>query len=268
MQVEAQMLEQQLGIVMKQRTDALFTIPAASLLDREQLTAFLEFYRKQIKGRDLQVAATYFASSWRVICAVLHYALAAAPGKFRFSLDQLTVQIVMVNQFPWVYYVMNAESGESWPLRKHQGVEELELTAFYSEVLRPVFERLAAVSGLPVTQLWGQLPLGVQYYVHALASQVESAEQRSRLLDKYERGKQLPGESFGLKRNPYLIKEIKLDDPYRPGEKTTMKPTCCLAYRTEGDHGYCYGCPKLSKTEREAKRQSIVERIAAAPKAT
>ena len=268
MQVEAQMLEQQLGIVMKQRTDALFTIPAASLLDREQLTAFLEFYRKQIKGRDLQVAATYFASSWRVICAVLHYALAAAPGKFRFSLDQLTVQIVMVNQFPWVYYVMNAESGEAWPLRKHRGVEELELTAFYSEVLRPVFERLAAVSGLPVTQLWGQLPLGVQYYVHALASQVESAEQRSRLLDKYELGKQLPGESFGLKRNPYLIKEIKLDDPYRPGEKTTMKPTCCLAYRTEGDHGYCYGCPKLSKTEREAKRQSIVERLAAAPKAT
>lgn len=264
MQVEAQMLEQQLGIVMKERTDALFTIPAADLLDREQLAAFLEIYRQQIKGRDLQVAASYFASSWRVVCAALHYALAVAPGKFRFSLDQLTVQMVMVNQFPWVYYVMNAESGEPWPLQEHQGAEELELTGFYSEVLRPVLDQLAAVSGLPVTQLWGQLPLGVRYYVHALSERLESAEQRARLLAKYELGKQLPGASFGLKRNPYLIKEIKLDDPYRPGEKTTMKPTCCLAYRTEGDHGYCYGCPKLTKSERETKRQSIVERLAAA----
>lgn len=63
MNINYQLLEQQLAIVTEQRTDAFFTMPAERLLDRGQLVAFLEIYQEKIKGLDLQVSATYFASS-------------------------------------------------------------------------------------------------------------------------------------------------------------------------------------------------------------
>ncbi|MEG6589638.1 hypothetical protein [Paenibacillus barengoltzii] len=264
MNINYQLLEQQLAIVTEQRTDAFFTMPAERLLDRGQLVAFLEIYQEKIKGLDLQVSATYFASSWRVVCAALHYMVSVTSGKLHFSLDNLTLQLVMVNGFPWVYFVLNDKAEQPWPTIDRHSWQTRELTRFYGEVLRPVMENMAAVTKLPVAQLWGQLPQGVQYYVHAIAGRLEEEDSRSQLLKEYEGVKELPAEAFGLKRNPYRVKEVLLDDPYRPGEKSPMKPTCCLAYRTDTGIGYCYGCPKLSKSEREAKYEEIRQQLAAA----
>ncbi|MUG87932.1 hypothetical protein GNP92_16435 [Paenibacillus timonensis] len=261
MRLDYQLLEQQLGIVTQNRTDALFTMPAAKLLDRGQLVSFLELYQEKIKGLDLQVSATYFATSWRVVCAALQYMVSVTASRIQISLENLTIQLVMVNGFPWVYFVLNDQAEQPWPAGDRTFWQRGELCRFYGEVLRPVMERIAAVSGLPVAQLWGQLPLGVQFYVRSLADRLEDDILRSRLLEDYELVKQVSAEEFGLKRNPYLVKEVLLDDPYRPGEKSPMKPTCCLAYRTETDHGYCYGCPKLSKSEREAKYAEIRKQL-------
>lgn len=264
MSIDYQLLEQQLGIVTHKRTDALFTMPAAKLLDRGQLVAFLELYQEKIKGLDLQVSATYFATSWRVVCAALQYMVSVTPGRLHFALDNLTIQLVMVNGFPWVYFVLNDTAEQPWSAGDRSPWRVNELSRFYGEVLRPVMESIAAVSGLTVAQLWGQLPLGVQFYVNAIAGRLDDETSRSRLMEDYELVRQMPGEAFGLRRNPYQIKEILLDDPYRPGEKSPMKPTCCLAYRTDSGHGYCYGCPKLSKSEREAKYAEIREQLTAA----
>ncbi|MCK8488188.1 hypothetical protein M0651_13485 [Paenibacillus sp. MBLB2552] len=264
MNMDYQLLEQQLGIVTQNRTDALFTIPAAKLLDRAQLISFLELYQEKIKGLDLQVSATYFATSWRVVCAALQYMVSITSSRLQFTLENITIQLVMVNGFPWVYFVLNDNAEQPWPAGDRSLWSGVELRRFYGEVLRPVMESIAAVSGLPVAQLWGQLPLGVQFYVGAIAGRLEDEALRSRLMEDYELVKQMSAEEFGLKRNPYQIKEVLLDDPYRPGEKSAMKPTCCLAYRTETGHGYCYGCPKLSKSEREAKYAEIRKQLTSA----
>lgn len=263
MNIDYQLLEQQLGIVTQKRTDALFTMPAVMLLDQAQLISFLEFYQEKIKGLDLQVSASYFATSWRVVCAALQYMVSVTPGKLHFSLENLTIQLVMVNGFPWVYFVLNDKREQPWPVGDGSSSRRKELGRFYGEVLRPVMESISAVSGLPVNQLWGQLPLGVQFYVRSIAGHLEDESARSQLLEDCELVNQMAPEEFGLKRNPYQIKKIWLDDPYRPGEKSQMKPTCCLAYRTETGHGYCYGCPKLSKSEREAKYAEIRAQLTA-----
>ncbi|RRJ62470.1 hypothetical protein EHV15_05505 [Paenibacillus oralis] len=264
MPIDYELLELQLCIVTKERQDALLTVPAAVLTDRERMESFLKFYQEQIKGLDIQVAATYFASAWRVMCTALQYMLSVTPSRLRFSLENITVQVVVVNQFPWVYFVLNDPEETPWPQGERDAWRENELGGFYLEVLRPVMESIAAVSGVPLTQLWGQIPLGVQYYVRAIAGKLEDEAQRSRLMEDYDYlAKELPASWFGLKRNPFNVKQVLLDDPYRPGEKTPMKPTCCLAYRTDTGHGYCYGCPKLTKQEREAKRLEIMEKMAA-----
>lgn len=265
MDIDYQLLEQQLGIVTRKRSDALFTMPAALLLDREQLASFLEIYREKIKGLDIQVAATYFTANWRVVCTALQYMLSLTPGRIHFSLENLTIQIVPVDNYPRIFFVLNDAGEKPWPQGDRSLWREAELGGFYRDVLRPVMESTAAVSGLPLTQLWGQLPLGVQFYVRAIAGKLENEDLRSQLLEDYNYlAKELPASWFGLKRSPYNIKEILLDDPYRPGEKTPMKPTCCLAYRTDTGHGYCYSCPKVSKREREAKYVQIMEKMAAA----
>ena len=264
MPIDYELLEQQLGIVTKKRQDALLTMPAAELTDREPMESFLKLSREQIKGRDIQVAATYFAATWRALCTAMQYMLSAAPGRLCFSLENLTIQVVLVNDFPWVYFVLNDPGEAPWPQGERNAWRENELGGFYAEALRPVMENIAAVSGVPLTQLWGQIRLGVQYYIRAIAGKLEDEALRSRLMEDYGYlAKELPAAWFGLKRNPFNVKEVLLDDPYRPGEKTPMKPTCCLAYRTDTGHGYCYGCPKLTKQEREAKRLEIMEKIAA-----
>lgn len=121
-------------------------------------------------------------------------------------------------------------------------------------------EMAAEVSGLPVQQLWGQMPLGVEFYLDYLGKMTgEPVLHEQMAAQKEFLAKELAASWFGLPRNPFNLKEVWLDDPYCPGQKTRMKPTCCLAYRTDTGHGYCYGCPKLTKTERAAKYEEIVK---------
>lgn len=127
MPIDYELLEQQLGIVTKERQDALLTVAAAGLTDRERMESFLKFYQEQIKGLDIQVAATYFASAWRVVCTALQYMLSVTPSRLRFSLENITIQVAVVNQFPWVYFVLNDPEETPWPQGERDAWRENEL---------------------------------------------------------------------------------------------------------------------------------------------
>lgn len=272
--IDYQFLEEQCYIVRERREQAIYTIEGEELLDRLRTEQFLVQYQSEIKGLDIQVAATYFAASWRVLCTALHYMASLTLTRLNFQLDNLTLQIVPVHQFPMVFFVLRDDSESAWPAVADKAVEagesgeageadgwqEQQLGSFYKETLQPVMESVAGVSKLPVTQLWGQLPLGIAYYIKQLANRLDTAEQRERLWADHESVKEMSAEWFGVKRNPFTIKEILVDNPYSPGEKTPLKPTCCLAYRTKTDIGYCYACPKLTKQQREEKRIELMQR--------
>lgn len=250
-----------LSIQTERRENAIYTIPAGDLPDREQMGKFLAFYQEQIKGLDLQISATYFASSWRELCTALLYLLSLTSKGPNVSLENMTVQVEFVNHFPRVFFVLNQPDERHWPESDggRDGLLEKVLGPFFQETLVPVMVSMAAVSGLPVTQLWTQLPLGIEYYIDYLASHLEaSPEQRDKLKEDYDfLIHRLGPQWFELKRNPFDLKPIYVDDPYRQGEQMRMKPTCCLAYRANTGHGYCYNCPKLTKSEREAKYAEI-----------
>lgn len=265
MNIDYELLEQQLGIVTQEQTDALLTIPADQLFSHEGMRPFLEEYQKLIKGLDIQVAGTYFAASWRVVCAALQYMLSLeCGGGVHFLPRNLTIQIKEVLNYPRTFFVLKDLENLTWSEEgERTALRESVIRTFYQDGLRPIMETIASVTKLPLTQVWGQIPLGLSYYVELISAKLEDDLQRSRMREDYEfLTKELPADCFGLKRSPFDIKEIWVDSPHRPGEKTRMKPTCCLAYRTDTGHGYCYTCPKLSKEEREAKRLEIMEKAA------
>ncbi len=266
--IDYELLDQALSIVTEERAEALFTMPAEDLSNREQTETLLKVYQEQIKGQDIQVAATYYAACWRVIPAAMLYMVSGCRGGVDFSLTNLIIQIDIVNEYPRIFFVLKDTTEHPWPTRNYTEWREEVLGAFVQDTLRPVMETASAVSRLPVTQLWGQMPLGVEFYLDYLGKQMGDSSVIEPFMEQYAFfSKLLEAKWFGLKRNPFDLKEIWIDDPYRPGEMTRMKPTCCLAYRTDTGHGYCYGCPKLSKADREVKRSKLVAAMEAQAKA-
>jgi len=259
MTINFELLDRALSIVTEERENALVTVSAERLSEPEQALRLLTVYQEQIKGRDIQVTSTYYAACWRVVPAALLYMLEACDGRVDFSLSNLIIQIDIVNNYPRVFFVLKRTDALPWPTGPKETWRERVLGEFVKDTLRPVLETAAMLSGLPLGQIWGQMPLGVEFYLNYMADQLGDSPLKERLSEQYIFfSKRLGAEWFGLTRNPFDVKAIWLDDPYRPGEQTRMKPTCCLAYRTDSGHGYCYGCPKLSKEEREAKRQEIL----------
>lgn len=259
MTIDFKLLDRALSILTAPREDALVTIPAVRLPERDEAAQLLTVYQEQIKGRDIQVAATYYAACWRVIPAALLYTMSMSKESVNWTLQNLTIQIGMVNNYPRFFFVLNECQTHTWPVGTQDDWREQVLGSFVRDTLKPVLETAAAVSKLPVTQLWGQMPLGIEFYLNYLGDQIGEPACKDKFKDQFHYlTKDLGAAWFGLQRNPFDLKEKWIEDPHRPGELMRMKPTCCLAYRTDTDHGYCYGCPKMSKAERESRRNAIL----------
>lgn len=256
------LIKQYFNIVREAPAESKYSLPAADLVQPEVARVFLEAYRVQIQGQDLQVASTYFAAYWRGVCSALQYIVSVAPKTLDFSLDNFVLHLAEIKGVPQLLFVLKDGEAKAWPFENREQRREKVLSSFYGDTLRPFFECVASVSGLKLGQLWYQLPLGIEYYVNLLGSKLELEEDRARL--KEDLRYLVEGMSpavFGLKQNPFAFKRVWIDDPHHPGEKMPQKPTCCLKYRTGTNQSYCYSCPKMSKEQREQKYAAIRERV-------
>jgi len=253
--IQYEWLSQYLSVVREPRPDAIYSVDAQLLTDQEQIKLLLLEYKRQIHGSQIDVAGTYFASSWRTVCAAMIYMTAMTDVRLDLSPANLNIQIDCGNGYPQLLFVLKSATELAWPTGERTEWQRNSMEQFYRS-LQPIMSAISAVTGLPLSQLWGQIPLGAEYYVNLLSGLFDEEQHREHLLEAYGAlTKHIDCSYFGLKRNPFDVKEIWLDDPYKLGEQTRMKPTCCLAYLT-GD-GYCYTCPKLSNQDRQERYQEI-----------
>ncbi|MNN16956.1 hypothetical protein D3C81_1301180 [compost metagenome] len=176
-----------------------------------------------------------------------------------FSPENLTIQVRVVNNYPFLFFVVKDSQELSWPEGEKSEWREEWLGRFYQQTIAPVFACISNITGLPLGQVWAQIPLGIEYYVKHINSILEEETHQEELMEQYHfLIRELDPSWFGLHRNPFNINWKWIDDPRREGGKVPMKPTCCLAYRTDTGHGYCYSCPKMTKEQREDKRQQMI----------
>ncbi|WP_223066045.1 IucA/IucC family C-terminal-domain containing protein [Paenibacillus caui] len=254
MSINFELFDQYLCLVRCDPGGSAYSVNAKELLQPEAMETFLEAFRLQIKGTDVQVAGTYFAAWWRGVCVALQYMISLTDRMLDLSLDNIKLHLAFRDKYPKIVFRLAGPEELPWPAGSHEEKRAAVLEHFYAGQLRPLFQTLAASTGLSLGQLWGQLPLGIEYYMKLIEGMLESEGDKLRLREDHRfLAESLDPALFGLKRNPFTYKKVMIDDPREPGKQLVMKPTCCLAYRTDTGYGCCITCPKLTEEQRAQK---------------
>ncbi|MCS7463955.1 (2Fe-2S)-binding protein [Paenibacillus doosanensis] len=250
----------QFGVTLEDRTDTVFGASLSSLAGAEGAESFIRAYAPLIKALEPDVAGTYFASWFGAVCAAFQYSLWHDNAKPDLSLDNVELQLYVKEQRAGMEFRVRQWESESLPdaaaHRSSQAVEAME--AFYGRQIRPLLESIAGVVGLNAGQLWGVIGTRLHYVKDRWLEEAETEEQRERLnhdLDQLLRG--LDPAVFGRPKNPFDIRFRMMENPRKPGEQMRIKAVCCLAYKTDTGHGYCFTCPRLSERERQEKIDKI-----------
>ncbi|MDV2684949.1 hypothetical protein RYX56_11270 [Alkalihalophilus lindianensis] len=121
--------------------------------------------------------------------------------------------------------------------------------------LRPMVEKVALASGLPIQQTWGLLCN--PFYKQQEAWMVTASDTRKQQINEdLHVLRNIKSDVFGLKRNPYQVSFRYVDSWWEPVEPVRVKAACCMSYVKESGKK-CYACPKLTNEEREFRGKEI-----------
>ncbi|MBE1446508.1 (2Fe-2S)-binding protein [Paenibacillus sp. OAS669] len=250
--------ENQFFVVLEDQPGTLFGASLSCLSRRQGASAFIQTYAPLLKALEPDVAAAYFASWFGGVCAAFQYSLWHDSFIPDFSLDNMEVQIYDSGRRIALAFRMKEWRGEplTWPNRNDRSKEAM--IQFYGQQVKPLLESLAGTVSISSGILWATMITRMHYAMDRWYKEAHSEESLVRLkqdMDTLLHG--LDPALFGRSRSPFDIRFRMMENPRVPGEQMRIKPVCCLAYKTDTDHGYCYTCPRLTEAEREEKVQRI-----------
>ncbi|MCA0755575.1 hypothetical protein KP806_10970 [Paenibacillus sp. N4] len=241
------------------REQAVFSCPAADLLDAEKMKRLLELYTPMVKGKDQSVGEVYMTGWFRGPMLALIYMLSVGKQAVNLSLDNLTIQLFKASYNNKEYYrceflIRHSELEDGPEDQRHyeQWAQE-KMGGFYEYTVRPVLESIAAVGTLKAGMLWSQLPTSLEYGHELLMKSDASIVAKQRAERIYGLIKSLDGERFGRTKNPLDVKFRMTESMDDPNKQVRMKYACCLYYLVE-DGYYCFTCPRIKESEREDRR--------------
>ncbi|RXZ84807.1 (2Fe-2S)-binding protein [Paenibacillaceae bacterium] len=263
-------LEEKFGIRLLEASEAVYTVNAADLLNETHMRDFIAAYGPMMKALDDTAAAAYFSSWLSGIALAQQYMVSIYNTALDLSLANISVCLIPASGYTRIAFHLHQwreNEGPSASLARGFWREAV-LTEFYGETMRPLMERLSAVSGLHIGQLWGQLPTKFNYYMAAFQKITRRESQRKRLADDYEYLKQeLDPAVFGRSKNPFDVKPRMIEHLLDASQQVRMKNSCCRYIHTEnGD--YCYTCPRLKEEERAVLRRDYRAKASAAASAS
>lgn len=249
-------LEQTFGIRTSLQDQALMTVSAADLLRPEVVRQVLDTYVPLLKADGLDTVGAIFGSTFGSFAQGYQAALSLWNRRLPAALDQVTLQLVSMG----TYYKISFVIGTDCAAGPQAGAERdawvtASLGEFYNETILPIFRSIEAVSGMNIGHLWGQMPTYSNYYVDYLLGTLDDETAKIRLLADYELLKQLNPALLDRAKNPFTAKPRYIQDLRDCDKQVRMKNVCCMYYKT-GAKEYCYSCPKLKESDREAKREA------------
>ncbi|WP_431804438.1 hypothetical protein [Halobacillus andaensis] len=117
-----------------------------------------------------------------------------------------------------------------------------ELTNLFSFHIRPLFLHINQLTRLSMDVMWENIALYMfRFYEKELSLWYDEAGVRNLKEDLYFIVERLPGEVFGMKRNPfsYFLYQPLLSSGAR------KRKCCCLSYKLYQDSNFCKTCPHL-----------------------
>lgn len=248
-------LETDFRITLQDNTDAVYSMALIDLLEPKNMTKLLETYTPLLKARGHEAAAAYFVSWFSSVPLALQYSI-SANNAVHLSLDNLTVQLFPVGDYHQFSFKITQYALESTPKSGDVRINwrNQTLAKLYADTIKPLFEVLAAVSGMDIGQIWGQLPTRFNYYIPAWIEETANTELKINLADDYHAlAHELELNIFGRKKNPFDVQIRLIEDIKDPSKQIRMKNACCLYFQVDTGE-YCYTCPRLKEEDRAEKR--------------
>ncbi|WP_438431354.1 (2Fe-2S)-binding protein [Gorillibacterium sp. sgz500922] len=252
------------GVVTEEPADAA-GFSFAELARPEGALVFAQAFASRLRARTLDVAGTYLASWLARLSGAYQETLVQASAELR--LQPENTFLYLSGEGPAVSLSFFLKTAELRPLPAGVGrgsAARAGMDRFYGELVRPLFESVAAAAAVQPQTLWALLATSLRYGWDRLQAKELPEPYGSRLAHDFSYLMQeMPGEIFGTgSRNPLAVRFRSVDSPYEPGAKVLIRAACCLAYKTDNGYGYCYNCPKLSREEREEQFREIRRRMA------
>ncbi|NQX68741.1 (2Fe-2S)-binding protein [Paenibacillus alba] len=248
--IDRDVLENKMNLTLMPQDKAVISLKGNELTEPAAMRKFLAAYAVHIHALDDTVAAAYFSSWFGDVVSALQYAVSIHDTALDLSLSNLTVHLIPEEGYTRLAFQLSSRQ-ENWaPEEERSEWRRAVFTSFYQYTARPLMDCLAAVSGLPIGQAWGQLPDSLVNGMDRLASEPLSESVSKQVAEDYlylQKG--LEGELFGLSRNPFDKKERWIEDPRDAAKQLRMKSTCCLHYKRE-NRTYCYTCPRMKEADR------------------
>lgn len=234
------------------------TVSAAALLDTDTMNAILRMSARSLKSWGMDLPASFFGLAFFGLCGVTQLFLSLHERFPLLPLHKLNFQLSTRSGYLQGGFQVTEISWQELTSGNGRRERTELLSAFYRETVTPVVEKAAACANVHPSLIWNQYGARMRS-VRDYAAEAEAGfgqAEAARFLQDYELLTLLPGECFGLRKNPYALRPRYIEDAYRPGKKTLIRSACCLYYRRE-DGVKCHTCPLLTKEEREIKLQEI-----------
>ncbi|SFT04620.1 (2Fe-2S)-binding protein [Paenibacillus sp. BC26] len=234
----------------------IISIQLTDLLVESNMTRLLEAHMPLIKTTSLDASAVSVAIGVGNLAFAQQYALSVHGVSIDFSLANVELHLYMQDGYEAFGYTLKQWEERSLPVQgaDRETSRQQTLYEIYQATIRPIIEAASHAASIPPRELWGQLPSNLRYYMSVWQESADSEQVRVRLEEDYLYLREgLEPEAFGAKVNPYRADPPLTEDLSEPGRMIPLKNTCCLYFKWE-DGEYCFACPRVKESEREARR--------------
>jgi ferric iron reductase protein FhuF len=244
-------------ISLKGSEDAIVSIPAIELLQREKMDMVIHKSSELFKARGLELSASFIGMSIFGLCASLQLVLASYNRLLDLSLPNLTFQLEMHHDHLHGCFQIHELRYKEAPVDGREQWLAAELTEYYRNNVNPVVEFAAQSAGVKPDLIWNQYGARMAFGLDFVLEHEKNEAVRNRFEQDYELLKQgLKPDVFGRRKNPFEHKPRYIDSLRDPNKKVIMRSSCCMYDRRENGEK-CFNCPQMLPEEREARRENF-----------
>ncbi|UAL48923.1 (2Fe-2S)-binding protein [Sutcliffiella horikoshii] len=236
----------------QEKADVVWECRIRELAQPNILQNLLDLYGEGIKATTKDVTVMYLAGWFGYLCGGMHF---LSSDGWEATAENIKLQLYKNQRgTKLISFVVDSENLVEKGDRKW--VEE-----FYEKMMKPTFLQMQATStNNTLLQMWYQ----ATHSLYWISDRMKHSCLSERYVWQYEKTLEMfkevtPSSCMGVmtEKHPYAKKLIFIDNPWDLNDPMPLKPSCCLAYQTEGGH-LCFTCPRMKKSERLEKFNKVL----------
>ncbi|MGD6782015.1 (2Fe-2S)-binding protein [Sutcliffiella horikoshii] len=236
----------------EEKTDVVWECRISELGDPETLQTLLELYGEGIKATTKDVTVMYLSGWFGYLCGAMHF---LSSVDWMITSENIKLQLYKHQRgMMLISFVVHSEA-----LVKER--EKVWVEEFYEQNMKPAFIQMQTMStNNHLLHMWYQ----ATHSLYWITDRMKHSNLPKHYVMQFEENVEMfkkvtPASCMGVgsAKHPYAKELIFIDNPWDLNDPMPLKPSCCLAYQTEGGH-LCFTCPKMKKSERQEKFNKVL----------